>query len=138
MMRREKEGFAIPFKPAKEPEYMHPVTLAYLGDAVHQLYIRQYLLAQKRQKPNELHQQAIKYVSAKAQAQALKRMLPSLTEQELEMVKRGRNAKSGQVPKNADVLDYRHSTAFECLVGYLYCKQEYERLDALLHSTLET
>lgn len=133
----EEQRLPFPFAPAKKPEVMNPVTLAYLGDAVHQLYVRQYLLSQKKQKPNELHQQAIKYVSAKAQAKALNDLRPMLTEEELEMVKRGRNAKSGHVPKNQDVLDYRHSTAFECLVGYLFSKEEYERLDKLLRKTLE-
>lgn len=125
------------FIPIKKTEFINPLVLAYIGDAVHQLYIRQYLLTQKKQKPHQLHQQAIAYVSAKAQAKALSQWLPMLTEEELGMVKRGRNVKSGHVPKNADVLDYRHSTAFECLIGYLYCKRQFTRLETLLRSTLE-
>jgi len=73
----------------------------------------------------------VKFVSAKAQSRALARLMPHLTEEEADIVKRGRNAKSGTVPKNADVLDYRHSTAFECLIGYLYYNKRFDRLEQL-------
>lgn len=120
------------FTPSKKPELLHPLVLAYIGDAVYEMYIRQYLLTLPNHRPNHLHRQAIRYVSAKAQAKALRAWIPQLTEKELNIVKRGRNAKSGSSPKNTDILEYRHSTAFECLVGYLYYLRHYERLSELL------
>jgi ribonuclease-3 family protein len=120
------------FTPSRKPEQIHPLALAYLGDAVYEVYIRQYLLSLTNHRPHHLHRSATRFVSAKAQAKALQGWMEHLSEEELEMVKRGRNAKSGTVPKNADVLDYRHSTAFECLIGYLYYRQRFERLRVLM------
>ncbi len=120
------------FAPSKAPELLNPLALAYVGDAVYEMYIRQYLLSLANHRPHHLHRQATRFVSAKAQAKALQLWLPLLTEEEADIVKRGRNAKSGTVPKNADVQEYRHATAFECLIGYLYCKQQFERLRTLL------
>lgn len=115
-----------------DPGRLSPLALAYIGDAVHEMYIRQYLISLPNHRPHHLHKQATQYVSAKAQAQALKVWIPLLTEEELNMARRGRNAKSGTTAKNADILEYRHSTGFECLVGYLYYKQQNERLRYLL------
>lgn len=114
------------------PGRLSPLALAYIGDAVHEMYVRQYLISLPNHRPHHLHKQATQYVSAKAQALALKVWIPLLTEEELDMAKRGRNAKSGTTAKNADVLEYRHSTGFECLIGYLYYKQQDERLRYLL------
>ena len=111
---------------------MNPLALAYIGDAVYDLFIRQYVVSQPNHRPHHLHRESTKYVSAKAQAKALERLMPVLTEEELDVVRRGRNAKSGTVPKNTDVLVYRHGTAFECLVGYLYYRREVARLQELL------
>ncbi|MCP1312379.1 ribonuclease III [Paenibacillus sp. MZ04-78.2] len=108
-----------------------------MGDAVYEVFIRQYVVSQTNHKPNHLHRLSTRYVSAKAQAKALQRWLPLLTEEETDIVKRGRNAKSGTTAKNADVLEYRHSTAFECLIGYLYYTQRWERLQQLLMLSLE-
>ena len=116
----------------EHPGQLSPLALAYIGDAVHEMYIRQYLISLPNHRPHHLHRQATQFVSARAQSLALKVWIPLLTEEEQDMVKRGRNAKSGTVAKNADVLEYRHSTAFECLIGYLYYKKEYERLRTLL------
>lgn len=124
-------------EPSKEPRLMNPLALAYLGDAIFEAYIRQYLLTQANHRPHHLHKQATKYVSAKAQSQLLQRWMPLLTEEEIDMVKRGRNAKSGSSPKNADILDYRHSTAFECLIGFLYLEKRMERLNELLGLVIE-
>jgi ribonuclease III family protein len=125
------------FPPAREPKLLNPLVLAYIGDAIYEVFIRQYVISQPNHRPNYLHRQSTQYVSAKAQARALKRWLPELTEEELDMVKRGRNAKSGTTAKNADVLEYRHSTAFECLIGFLYYTQQWERLQYLLMLSLE-
>ena len=120
------------FEPAKPPGQMHPLALAYLGDAIYEMYIRQYVLSQQNHRPDHLHRESVGYVSAKAQARLLAEWLPLLTEEELGVVKKGRNAKSGKAPKSADVLDYRHSTGFECLIGYLYYERRHERLKQLL------
>jgi ribonuclease-3 family protein len=121
------------FLPNKQPHLLNPIVLAYVGDAVYEMYIRQYLVSQVNHRPNHLHKQATTYVSAKSQAKALKVWIPELTDEELDIVKRGRNAKSGSSAKNADILEYRHSTAFECLIGYLYYKERYERLEQLMN-----
>jgi ribonuclease-3 family protein len=126
----------FPFPPYKQPGLLQPLVLAYLGDAVYEMYIRQYLISLPNHRSHHLHKQATKYVSAKAQAKALKAWIPILSEEELEIVKKGRNAKSGSTPKNTDVLEYRHSTAFECLIGYLFYKHQYERLESLLQLAL--
>ncbi len=122
----------IPYPPAKPPEQMQPIALAYLGDAIYEVYIRQYVLSKLNHRPNHVHKLTTKYVSAKAQAKLLHEWTPLLTEEELEVVRRGRNAKSGSAPRNADVIEYRQSTAFECLIGYLYYKGRTERLTELL------
>ena len=118
-------------KPSKQAQLMSPVALAYIGDAVYELLIRQYLVSLPNHKPNHMHKSATSYVSAKAQYAWLNKWLPYLSEEELDIVKRGRNAKSGTPPKNANVTDYRHATAFECLVGYLYISEQIERLQEL-------
>ncbi|MED4600381.1 Mini-ribonuclease 3 [Paenibacillus validus] len=125
------------FPPAREPRLLNPLVLAYMGDAVYEVFIRQYVVSQTNHKPNHLHRLATRYVSAKAQAKSLTRWLPLLTEEETDIVKRGRNAKSATKAKNADVLEYRHSTAFECLIGYLYYMRRWERLLFLLNLSLE-
>ncbi len=124
------------FPPAKSPKLMNPLVLAYIGDAVYEVFIRQYVISLPNHRPNHLHKTATQYVSAKAQAKLLEGLLPLLTEEELDMVKRGRNAKSGTTAKNAGILEYRHSTAFECLIGYLYYTQAFDRLKELLHHAL--
>ena len=116
----------------KDPKLLNPLTLAYLGDAVLEVYVRYHLIDVMGGKPHLLHRTATKYVSAKAQAHTLKAIDASLTEEEKWMVKRGRNTRSGSVPKNADVIEYRLSSGFECLIGYLYLTSQQERLDFLM------
>ncbi|WEK56401.1 MAG: ribonuclease III domain-containing protein [Candidatus Cohnella colombiensis] len=111
---------------------MSPIVLAYIGDAVFEIYVRQQLVAGKLRKPHELHRAATSYVSAASQAKLLQRWHPLLTEEEADIVRRGRNTKSGQPPRNADPANYRQATALECLVGYLYYKGEKERLEQLI------
>ena len=125
------------FPPARDPKLLNPLVLAYMGDAIYEVFVRQYVVSQPNHRPNHLHRQATQYVSAKAQARALERWMPELTEEEIDIVKRGRNAKSGTSAKNADILEYRHSTAFECLIGYLYYMQRWERLKHLLMRSLD-
>lgn len=125
------------FAPAQDPKLLSPLVLAYMGDAVYEMFIRQYVISKPNHRPHHLHRQSTRYVSAKAQAKALDKWLPLLSPEELDIVKRGRNAKSGTSPKNTDILDYRHSTAFECLIGYLYYSKRYERLKELLFMAIE-
>lgn len=124
------------YKPYYTPERAQPLVLAYVGDGIYEIYIRSYLLSLGNLKPHHLHRRAISYVSAKAQANILKELMPILTEQEIEVVKRGRNAKSGTVPKNTDVIVYRHSTAFETLLGFLFQKGEKDRLKELMDRSI--
>jgi ribonuclease-3 family protein len=120
------------FAPAKDPGQLNPLVLAYMGDAVFEIAVRQYVVSRPNHRPNHLHREAVKFVSAKAQARTLQALMEHLTPEEMDIIKRGRNAKSGTIPKNADVLDYRHSTAFECLIGYLYYTKRFDRLGQLL------
>ena len=111
---------------------MNPVVLAYVGDAVFELLIRQYLISLPNQKTNHLHHETTKYVSAKGQRLILEKWQSHLTEEEADIARRGRNAKSGMPPKNADPADYRLATGLESLIGYLYYMGRTERLKELL------
>ncbi|MFD1178900.1 Mini-ribonuclease 3 [Paenibacillus puldeungensis] len=127
----------FPDAPSKPARLLPPLALAYIGDAVFEVAVRQHVMARPNLRPHHLHVQATKYVSAKAQAQLLSLLEPQLTEEEKDVVRRGRNAKSGTIPKNADVMEYRHATAFECLVGYLYYTGAHERLRSLIDEGFE-
>lgn len=127
------------FPPHKAPDQLNPLVLAYMGDSLYEIFVRQYVISQPNHRPNHLHKASTGYVSAKAQAKVLEeRWMPILTEEEKDVVRRGRNAKSGTTPKNTDVLIYRHSTAFECLLGYLYFHNRQERLEELMRLAVET
>lgn len=119
-------------KPAKAAALTNPVVLAYMGDAVFELVVRQYLISLPSQKPHQLHRDATGLVSAKAQRRLLDKLQPLLSEEEADVVRRGRNAKSGSPPKNADVADYRQATGLECLIGYLYFEGKLDRIGELL------
>ncbi|WP_460327152.1 Mini-ribonuclease 3 [Paenibacillus sp. YSY-4.3] len=122
----------FPDPPSKPARLLPPLALAYIGDAVYEVAVRQHVIARPNLRPHHLHRESTKFVSAKAQARLLALIEPQLTEQEQDVVRQGRNAKSGTVPKNADVLDYRHATAFESLVGYLYYTGAHDRLRGLI------
>ena len=116
---------------------MSPLTWAYIGDAVYELYIRNYLINITKLKPHKLHIESIKYVKAKAQAEILEKLMDNLTEKEQEIVKRGRNAENHHLPKNATVQDYMYSTAFEALIGYIYLTKQDDRLKEILDLCIE-
>nr|WP_243427920.1 ribonuclease III domain-containing protein [Alkaliphilus hydrothermalis] len=107
---------------------MAPLVLAYVGDAVFEVFVRNHLVLEKNVSVNALHKSATKYVKAKAQAKIVHTLEPELTEVEWTVVKRGRNQKSATVPKNADLTDYRYATGFEALLGYLFYTGSTERL----------
>ncbi|MBO4816321.1 MAG: Mini-ribonuclease 3 [Clostridia bacterium] len=119
-------------KNKQEVNLMNPLTWAYIGDGVYELYIRNHLVQTTNLKPHNLHINAIKYVKAKAQREILEKLKNILTEDELEIVRRTRNAENHHIPKNADPDDYMYATAFEGLIGYLYLCNENERLEELL------
>ena len=112
---------------------MSPLTWAYVGDCVYELYIRTKLVDTTRLKPHELHIKSIKYVKAKAQAETLKGIENSLTEEEKEIARRGRNTQTHHIAKNASMQDYMYATAFEALIGYLYLTKQDERLKEILN-----
>ncbi|WP_306454055.1 Mini-ribonuclease 3 [Evansella halocellulosilytica] len=125
-------------KTVNEPEQLNALALAYMGDAVLEMYVRYRLIASGQVRPNKLHRTATEYVSAKAQAKVLHQLFDEkwLTEHEKSVALRGRNAKSGTIPKNTDHATYRYSTAFEALIGYLYLTDEFERLDAVVEKAV--
>lgn len=112
---------------------LSPLTWAYVGDSVYELYIRMNLVNTTKLKPHRLHVESIKYVKARAQAEILKNIEEKLTEAEKEIVKRGRNAENHHLPKNATVQEYMYSTGFEALIGYLYLTKQDERLKEILN-----
>ena len=111
--------------------------LAYIGDAVYELRVRLHLCKQSSAKSGTLHRLTVQRVKASAQAAAINRLLPKLTEAETSIYRRGRNSQPGSMPKNADPADYMAATGFEALVGYLYLKGDHRRLDNLLATILE-
>ena len=114
---------------------MNVITLAYLGDSVYEVYIREYLINKGIVYVVDLQKEAIKYVSAKSQAKILDYLVNNnyLSEEEVNIVKRGRNYKRDSHPKNTDIITYKKSTGFECLVGYLYLSRNINRLDEIMN-----
>lgn len=118
---------------------MKSLALAYMGDAVYEMHVREYLLRTGQVKPNRLHQKAITFVSGKSQAYVILHWLAEgfLSEEEERVAARGRNAKSGSIPKNTSVQTYRYSTAFEALIGYHYLLENQERLTELMQTAIQ-
>lgn len=115
-----------------EVNMMSPLTWAYVGDCVYELYIRTELINRTNLKPHKLHIESIKYVKAQAQAEFLKKIYDDLTEEEQEIIRRGRNAENHHLPKNCNIQDYMYATAFEALIGYLYLRKQNKRLEEIL------
>ncbi len=109
-----------------------PLALAFIGDAVYETFIRTKVLLKANTSANKLHRSAVNFVRAGAQSLAMQSLLPLLTEEEAEIFKRGRNAHSASVPKNADVTEYRTATGFEALLGYVYLTGDSLRLNTLM------
>ena len=126
------EGFLKIDRTKEEVELMSPLTWAYIGDAVYELYIRNKLVNETNLKPHKLHIEAIKYVKAKSQAEKLEKIYENLTDEEKDIVRRARNTQNHHLPKNSNVQEYMYSTAFEALIGYLYLMNRFNRLDELL------
>ena len=118
---------------------MNPLTLAYLGDSIYEVYIRKFLISHNIVYVKDLQEESIKYVSAKAQAEFLKKLVDCgfLCEEELTVMKRARNYKSTHHPKNCDIVTYKHSTAFEAIIGYLEIANQRERIEEIIRFILE-
>ena len=115
------------------------LALAYLGDSVYELRIREYLIKNKIYKVNNLQTKSLNYVTAKNQCKFINYLLDNnlLNDDEIDVVKRGRNASTYSHPKNTDIVTYKWATAFECLFGYLYLLKKEERIDELMKVILE-
>lgn len=110
--------------------------LAYIGDAVYEVYVRRHVMEGSREQVNKLHKKAVKYVSARAQAHVIECIENKFTDAEHAIFKRGRNAVSNTVPKNTDVITYKIATGFEAVIGYVYLMGEKERLEWLLAESI--
>lgn len=133
----EKTNEQIIAKPNFKVAQLSPQVLAYIGDAVFEMYVRRYLITLGLTRGSDLQKQAKTYVTAKAQAQRLQGIMAMLTTQEIMVLKRGRNSKKGIIPKNTDAIVYRYSTALEALLGYLYLNGAQERLEELINALIK-
>ena len=124
-------------KDLQDAKLLSPLVWAYVGDSVFELYVRTKLINNSNAKPHKLHIESIKYVKAKSQADILKRITDKLTDEERDVVRRGRNTENHHVAKNSNVADYSQSTAFEALIGYLYLTKQDERLEEILTMCIE-
>lgn len=125
--------------PRVDEKSLGSLALAYMGDAVYEMFVRNHLLTVGQVKPNKLHRESIRYVSAKAQCASVHFLINSefLSEEEILILKRGRNAKSGTVPKNTDVTTYNYATGFEALIGHLFLSGQEERLKEVVLETIK-
>lgn len=119
----------------KQINMMSPLTWAYVGDSVYELYIRTYLANKTNLNPHKMHVQSIKYVKASAQANIVKKL--DLSEEEKDIVRRGRNTQNHHLPKNASIEEYSYSTGFEALIGYLYLNKKENRLSEILQECIK-
>lgn len=124
-------------KELEEVKIMPPLVWAYIGDCIYEIYIRMQLVNNTKLHPHELHVETTKYVKAQAQAQVLTKIEEILTEEEKEIVRRGRNAQNHHLPKNSSLAEYSKATAFEALIGYLYLSKQDERLSQILEKCIE-
>lgn len=119
-------------KSEDEINMMNPLIWAYIGDSVYEVYIKQKLIEETEYKPNKLHLLTSTRVNAKSQANTLDKLEEILTDEEKEIVRRGRNAKNYHLPKNTSIEEYAKATAFEGLLGYLYLTKKNARLKEIL------
>ena len=118
-----------------EAKNRNSLALAYIGDAIYEVYIREHLLNQGLEKVNKLQKEATRYVSARGQANYLKMLIDDnvLTEEELSIVMRARNHKTNSHPKNTDIVTYKNATGLESLVGCLYLEKKYDRINEIMN-----
>ena len=115
-------------------DLINVITLAYLGDAIFEIYIRKFLIGKGIAKVEDLQRESIKFVSAKSQAKILDYLIGNnyLNEEELDYIRRGRNYKRDSHPKNTDIITYKMSTGFEAMIGYLYLENKIDRLNEII------
>lgn len=115
------------------------LVLAYIGDAIYELKVREYLIGKKINKVNDLQNEAKKFVSATSQSKYLENIMKNniLSIEEIDVVKRARNSRVNSHPKNTDILTYKHATALEALIGHLYLQNNYERMNEIINIILE-
>ena len=124
------------FAHISDPAQLAPLSLAYIGDTVYDLFVRTMLLETTTLTVHGLHKRAAKLVCAKAQAEAFRAIEPMLGEKELAVYKRGRNSHIGTVPKSASIMDYRTATGLEALIGFLYLSGENGRINEIMRLIL--
>ena len=126
-------------KNENEINMMSPISIAYVGDSVYSTYIRTYLANTTNFNQNKMNLLSINYVSAKSQAYILSKLVEEefITDEEKDIVRRGRNAKPHHLPKNSSISDYSHATAFETLVGYLFLTKKEDRLKEILNKCID-
>lgn len=114
---------------------LNPLALAYIGDAIYEIYIREYLIKKGICKVSELQKESVKYVSAKSQYQFLIRLIDDhfFTDDELNIVFRARNHKVDHKPKNCDIVTYKYATGLEAIIGYLYLTGNKERIEEIMN-----
>jgi len=134
---RECRMTDFPYFPDDELNTFSPLSLAYVGDAVYEVYVRSYVMQKGNMQVNKLHHAATRYVSAKAQSFIIHSIMEHLTEEEIAIFKRGRNSHSYTSAKNADIVDYRHATGFEALIGYLFMSKNFDRLNEIIRMSIE-
>lgn len=116
-----------------DAKQLSPLTLAFIGDTVYDLLVREELICKANRPANDLHLLAVKQVKASAQSRAAELILPILTEDELAVYRRGRNAKTSHIAKNATTGDYHKATGLEALFGYLYLSGDIHRIKELFY-----
>lgn len=114
-----------------QPRQLSPLNLAFIGDCIYEILVREALVCEANRPVNELHRESVKYVSAKAQTEAYAKIKDMFTEEETAQFKRGRNAKVGHSPKSATDAEYHTATGIEALFGYLYLSGKTERIKQL-------
>ena len=114
---------------------LNSLALAYIGDAIYEVYIREYFLSKGICKVNDLQKEAIKYVSAKAQFNYLSKMIDEhfFTDEELNVIFRARNHKVDHRPKNCDISTYKYATGLEAVIGHLYLKKDNKRIEEIMN-----
>lgn len=122
-----------------DPKQLSPLTLAYVGDGVYELFVREYIVSKGNCPVKKLHSRAVEFVRCEFQAKVLSEVLmPLFTQEEMDICLRGRNAHVSHVPKNSSVADYHGATAFECVFGYLYLSGRLDRLQMFFEKIIES
>lgn len=121
----------------QEVKMLSPLVWAYVGDSVYEMFVRTNLVNTSNAKPHKLHIESIKYVKAQAQAETLDKIYDILTDEEKDVVRRGRNTENHHIAKNSNIAEYAKATSFEALLGYLYLLKRDERLYQILKSCID-